>query len=83
MNLFIVYYYSYYSSNLTKYIGGIYDTQEKAIERQKDMCGKEYKVNQLLQTVSGRGIMTFINVVPYGDCNVEMFTSKPKNVVIE
>lgn len=84
MELFIVYYYYYgMITNPTKYIGGIYDSQSKAIERQKVLCGNDYKVNQILQTVAGNGVMTFINVIPSGDCNIEIFTKKPKNVVIK
>ena len=45
-----------------KYIEGVYNKKEDAIQRKEAI--EENKVR-----------VSFINVVPYGDCHVELFTT--------
>ena len=48
--MYIVYGYKTISSTfLTNYVLGMYPTIEEAIERQKDICGENYKANVLFK----------------------------------
>ena len=71
--LFIVYKYNIHNSNKTKYVMGIYNTYEKAFERQNSL-GTTY--NKIMNTcTSNNGDVIFINKLKYGDSNIEMFTT--------
>ena len=76
MTYYIVYSYGpSYGCTSTKYIRGIYRNIEDAKKRQLDICGNEYTIHMINKSVHGNGITSFINVIPDGDCNVEMFTT--------
>ena len=72
-DLFIVYRYNVNSSNSTKYIMGIYSTQDEAVNRQKQLgC----TFNKYFNTyTSDNGDVLFINKLKLGDYNIEMFTT--------
>lgn len=72
-DLFIVYRYNVHSINNTKFIMGIYDTQEKAIKRQYELAPNYNK--PMCSNVSADGNVVFINKLKLGDSNIEMFTT--------
>lgn len=72
-DLFIVYKYNIHSINNTKFIMGIYNTEEKAIKRQHELspnCNKP-----MFSNISANGNVVFINKVTFGDSNIELFTT--------
>ena len=72
-DLFVVYRYNINNSNTTKYIMGIYNSEENALKRQKMLCPN---FNKFFKTyTSENGDVTFINKLQYGDSNIEMFTT--------
>ena len=56
-----------------KYIEGIYTELEQARNRQS----VENAIPGINGSLSGNRKVSFINVVPIGDCHVEMFTTSP------
>ena len=74
MMLYIVYSYKYSSYMPTKYIEGVYNSEEDAVKRQHVICG-EYLTEGVNKSLNGNWRVTFINVVPYGECHIEMFTT--------
>jgi len=72
-DLFIVYRYNIHTMSNTKFIMGIYNTEEKALTRLCQLAPKYNK--QLGSRVSVDGFVVFINKVKYGDSNIEMFTT--------
>ena len=72
--IFIVYAYSSNHTRATKFIIGTYFQHSEAVQRQINYCGPLYEegVNTVLQ---GNGWCTFINVLPFGDGKVELFTT--------
>lgn len=74
--IYIVYAYSYKHtiSNSTKYIIGTYFEYNDAVKRQQQYCGPNFEegVNTSLY---GNGQCTFINILPFGDSKVELFTT--------
>lgn len=79
MSYYIVYSYvpSWGQYAPTKYIEGIYTELEQARNRQSVVCG-ENAIPGINGSLSGNRKVSFINVVPIGDCHVEMFTTSPK-----
>lgn len=78
MSYYIVYSYvpSWGQYAPTKYIEGIYTELEQARNRQSVVCG-ENAIPGINGSLSGNRKVSFINVVPIGDCHVEMFTTSP------
>ena len=78
MVYYIVYSYSpnYFYSSPTKYIEGIYEELRDANDRQLTVCGKSAQPG-INGSMSGNGVVTFVNVIPKGPCHVEMFTTSP------
>ena len=76
MSYYIVYSYEIHMGFTipTKYIRGIYNNIEHAEQRQHDVCGLEAKRGEN-RSLYGNGVITFINVIPIGDCNVQLFTT--------
>jgi hypothetical protein len=76
MSFYIVYSYtpSFSSTAPKKYIMGIYKELNHAINRQYEVCGKNH-VTGVNNSVHGNGKTTFINVIPEGSCNIELFTT--------
>ena len=72
--LYIVYSYKSSYSTSTKYIEGIYNSKEDAVKRQQLICGDD-SIEGFNGSLSGNGRVAFINVVPYGDCHLELFTT--------
>ena len=75
--MFIVYCYNY-NINHCKYIIGVYFTNEDARERQHYFCNQFGTTTERdLQGVqrSCKGHVTFINSLPVGDCNIELFST--------
>lgn len=79
MTYYIVYGYKqkYSTYTPTKYILGIYKNIEDAINRQNEMCGG-IRNNLNKYTTTCNNCITFINVVPEGDCIVELFSTHPE-----
>jgi hypothetical protein len=76
MMIYIVYSYKASYSIPTKYIEGIYNSKEDAVKRQQIICGDD-SIEGFNGSLSGNGRVAFINVVPYGDCHLELFTTTP------
>ena len=79
MSFYVVYSYSSNCGDFppTKYIEGIYKDLDEAKNRQKVICGNSARPG-INSSIHGRnGITTFINVVPEGDCHIELFTTSP------
>lgn len=78
MPFYIVYSYniSFSSATPKKYIMGIYLELKNAIKRQYEVCG-ENGISGVNSSVYGNGRTTFINVIPDGACNIELFTTSP------
>ena len=75
MDIYIVFTYRIGAIGPSKYVIGIYDTREKAIERQKEYCGKNWR-NHIGTSIIGNNNCTFINKFPYGDCDaIQLFTT--------
>jgi hypothetical protein len=74
-NYYIVFAYRNYSSFPTKLLMGIYEDEDSAYKRQKDICGSE-SYTDFNSSMNGNGLTVFINVFPKGDCSVELFTTK-------
>lgn len=76
MSYYIVYSYvpSWGQYAPTKYIEGIYIELEKARNRQVVVCGENARPG-INKSLYGNGKTSFINVVPIGDCHIEMFTT--------
>ena len=79
--MYIVYGYKNNSSSyITNYVLGMYPTIEEAIERQKEICGENYKENVLFKNSirNCKGTFTtFLNVLYVGDMDHELFNNKP------
>ena len=78
MVYYIVYSYqpSHGYSSQTKYIEGIYEDLRDGKDRQIVVCGGNDTLG-INGSISGNGVVTFINVIPKGSCHVEMFTTSP------
>lgn len=77
MSYYIVYsYVPSWGHGPTKYIEGIYTDLDQAKHRQTVVCGVKAKPG-INSSLYGNGLVSFINVVPIGDCHIEMFTTSP------
>lgn len=74
MILYIVYSYKQNLYMPVKYIKGIYYSREDAVKRQHVLCGENLTIG-VNRSLTGNGYVTFINTIPYGDCDIEMFTT--------
>ena len=74
MMIYIVYAYRSNFYMPVKYIKGLYYSKEDAVKRQHVICG-ENVLKGVNGSLNGNGYVTFINVLPYGDCDIEMFTT--------
>ena len=72
-DMFIVYRYNIHSINNTKFIMGIYNTEEKAIKRQHELAPNYNK--PMFSNVSANGNVVFINKVRFGGSDIELFTT--------
>ena len=75
MLLYVVYSYTCCVQS-DKFIVGIYKELKDAINRQYVVCG-ENSIEGVNSSIRGNGKITIINVVPEGDCNIELFTTFP------
>ena len=72
--------YSYYVGSTTKYIRGIYNNINDAKNRQIDLCECN-GVNGVNGSMSYGDMVTFVNSIPDGSCNVELFTTSENHYV--
>ena len=74
--IYIVYAYSNTrtSSNSTKYIIGTYFHYDDAVRRQHQYCGPDFS-DGINTSVYGNNQCTFINILPFGDGKVELFST--------
>ena len=77
MYYYIVYSYTFNSNFSSRFIRGIYTSYADAKKRQTNICIEnggtlKHGINNLLYT---NNIVTIINRIPAGDCNVQLFTT--------
>ena len=76
--IYLVYRYSTLSSNSTKFVLGVYRDLPSALERQEAWCNKFGSGGRDTRGVQSarNGDVTFVNRLPLGDCDVEVFTTR-------